>query len=106
VPIVLHLRPGAREWFFRWLRENHPALAEPYEELYGRRAYAPKAYQARISGQVRELAQRYGIGQSRGGPARRGERDGNADRGAPREPLPPPPTPPATGENAARWPGS
>ena len=66
-PIVLHLRPGAREWFLAWLRENHPGLVAPYEELYGRRAYAPKAYQARIAGQVRELAQRYGIGRSRGG---------------------------------------
>jgi DNA repair photolyase len=81
VPIVLHLRPGAREWFFRWLRENHPGLVERYEELYGRRAYAPKAYQARISGQVRELAQRYGIGQPHGVPTLRGERDGVAGRG-------------------------
>ena len=72
VPIVLHLRPGAREWFFQWLRENHPGLVGQYEELYGRRAYAPKAYQARISGQVRELAERYGIGRPRGGPAGRG----------------------------------
>ena len=65
VPIVLHLRPGAREWFFRWLRENHPGLVERYEELYGRSAYAPKAYQARIAGQIRELAERYAIGRSR-----------------------------------------
>ncbi len=66
-PIVLHLRPGAREWFLGWLRENHPGLVTRYEELYGRRAYAPKTYQARIAGQVRELAQRYGIGRTRGG---------------------------------------
>jgi DNA repair photolyase len=66
-PIVLHLRPGAREWFFAWLRENHPGLVARYEELYGRRAYAPKAYQARISGQVRELAAKYGIGRSGAG---------------------------------------
>jgi DNA repair photolyase len=62
-PIVLHLRPGAREWFFRWLRSVHPELVRRYLELYGRSAYAPKAYQARISGQVRELAERHGIGQ-------------------------------------------
>ena len=66
-PIVLHLRPGAREWFLGWLRENHPGLVARYEELYGRRAYAPKAYQARISGQVRELAIKYGIGRSGAG---------------------------------------
>ena len=23
-PIVLHLRPGAREWYLQWLREQHP----------------------------------------------------------------------------------
>jgi DNA repair photolyase len=66
VPIVLHLRPGAREWFLGWLRTAHPDLAGRYEDLYGRRAYAPKAYQERIAGQVRELARKYGIGRSRG----------------------------------------
>ena len=25
-PIVLHLRPGTRDWYLRWLNENHPAL--------------------------------------------------------------------------------
>ena len=28
-PIVLHLRPGAREWFFGWLGEHHPELVRP-----------------------------------------------------------------------------
>ena len=30
-PIVLHLRPGAREWFLAWLGEHHPdcTVAEP-----------------------------------------------------------------------------
>jgi DNA repair photolyase len=73
VPIVLHLRPGAREWYLGWLRSAHPELAEPYDELYGSRSYAPKAYQDKITGQVRELARKYGIGRARGtvrGPAR------------------------------------
>ncbi len=68
VPIVLHLRPGAREWFLAWLRENHPALVSRYAELYGRSAYATKAYQARIAGQVRELAASYRIGGRGGAP--------------------------------------
>jgi DNA repair photolyase len=77
-PIALHLRPGAREWFYAWLRTAHPELLPRYAELYGRGAYAPRAYQARIAGQVRELAERYGIGRaSRRGPA--------SARGAPRE---------------------
>ena len=67
MPIVLHLRPGTREWFFGWLRAQHPELADRYLELYGRGAYAPKAYQDRIAGQVRELAEKYGIGRPRPG---------------------------------------
>ena len=61
-PIVLHLRPGAREWFFGWLGEHHPELVARYRGLYGRGAYAPKAYQQRVSEQVRELARRYRVG--------------------------------------------
>jgi len=68
-PIVLHLRPGAREWFLGWLGEHHPGLVARYRALYGRGAYAPRAYQARIAEQVRELAHRYGVG--RAGPSAR-----------------------------------
>jgi DNA repair photolyase len=71
-PIVLHLRPGAREWFMAWLAEHHPALVPRYRALYGGRAYAPKDYQQRITGQVRELAQRYHVG--RGSPHRKSPR--------------------------------
>jgi DNA repair photolyase len=78
-PIVLHLRPGAREWFLGWLREAHPDLVPRYAELYGRGAYARKDYQARISAEVRELARRYGIGRGRGV---RGERVAGGGRDA------------------------
>jgi DNA repair photolyase len=61
-PIVLHLRPGTREWFFAWLRAQHPELVDRYLDLYGHGAYAPQAYQNRIAGQVRELAGKHGIG--------------------------------------------
>jgi DNA repair photolyase len=66
-PIVLHLRPGTREWYFAWLRAQHPALVGRYLDLYGRSAYAPKAYQAKIVGQVRELADKYAIGRPKSG---------------------------------------
>src|SRR6516225_3017689 len=66
-PIVLHLRPGTREWFFAWLRAQHPELVDRYLDLYGGGAYAPKAYQNRIAGQVRELAEKHGIGRPRPG---------------------------------------
>jgi DNA repair photolyase len=64
-PIVLHLRPGAREWFFSWLGQHHPGLVPRYRGLYGRGAYAPKYYQQRVGEQVRELARQYRVGQGR-----------------------------------------
>ena len=73
--IPLHLRPGAREWFLAWLREHHPGLVGAYARLYGDRAYAPRAYQERITARVQELAERYGIGgraSSGGSRSRRG----------------------------------
>jgi DNA repair photolyase len=86
-PIVLHLRPGTREWFLRWLHAAHPELADRYAAMYRRGAYAPKEYQARITGVVRELAQRYGIGRERPGRARA------VSRGTARPAPPAPPSP-------------
>jgi DNA repair photolyase len=63
-PIVLHLRPGAREWFLRWLGANHPELLDAYRDLYGSRAYAPASYQRQIAEQVAELARKHGVGQT------------------------------------------
>ena len=70
-PIVLHLRPGTREWFFRWLGAHYPGLVGRYLDLYGRSAYAPKSYQAKIAGQVRELADKHRIGRPGPGLGRR-----------------------------------
>ncbi|HEY2506517.1 MAG TPA: Rv2578c family radical SAM protein [Streptosporangiaceae bacterium] len=70
-PIVLHLRPGAREWYQRWLRENHPELGDAYRELYGSRAYAPKSYQQSIGEHVAALARKYGVGRTSPAGARR-----------------------------------
>jgi DNA repair photolyase len=70
-PIVLHLRTGAREWYLKWLSENHPDLVPRYEKLYTRGAYAPKAYQQEITGRVEELARKHGIGEQGPKEARR-----------------------------------
>ncbi|NEB73695.1 radical SAM protein [Streptomyces sp. SID14478] len=70
-PLVLHLRPGAREWFMAWLGQHHPYLVRRYERLYAEGAYAPKWYQRRVTRQVHELAEEYGIGPSRVGLPRR-----------------------------------
>ncbi|APU15812.1 MULTISPECIES: Rv2578c family radical SAM protein [Actinoalloteichus] len=61
VPVVLHLRPGAREWYHRWLSSDFPELLPQYEQLYRASHYAPKAYQRRITEQVRELAAARGL---------------------------------------------
>ncbi|MEW1601082.1 Rv2578c family radical SAM protein [Streptomyces sp. NPDC093808] len=70
-PLVLHLRPGAREWFMSWLARHHPHLVARYERLYAEGAYAPRWYQRRITRQVHDLAREYGIGPARAGAPRR-----------------------------------
>ena len=85
-PIVLHLRPGSREWFLSWLSREHPRLVPRYLELYGRGAYAPRAYTERIIARVRELAERHGVGRAVRRPPSRA-----AARPAPADPAPPPP---------------
>ncbi|MFB6671203.1 Rv2578c family radical SAM protein [Streptomyces sp. NPDC056390] len=70
-PLVLHLRPGAREWFMSWLGQHHPHLVRRYERLYAEGAYAPKWYQRRITRQVHQLAEEFGIGPSRAEDPRR-----------------------------------
>ncbi|WP_055587962.1 Rv2578c family radical SAM protein, partial [Streptacidiphilus griseoplanus] len=61
-PLVLHLRPGAREWYTAWLRQHHPRLLPRYEALYGDAVYAPRWYQRRITRAVHEIAAEYGCG--------------------------------------------
>ena len=61
-PIVLHLRPGAREWYQAWLEREHPSLAPRYRELYRRGSYAPGPYQKEVGERVRAAATRHGVG--------------------------------------------
>jgi DNA repair photolyase len=63
-PIVLHLRPGAREWWQAWLHRQRPELVPRYAELYGPRTYAPKSYQQQVTATVRRLAAAHGVGRS------------------------------------------
>jgi DNA repair photolyase len=71
-PIVLHLRPGAREWWQAWLARERPDLLPRYAELYGERSYAPRAYQDRITATVLRLAATHRVGRQRVGPWRSG----------------------------------
>jgi DNA repair photolyase len=81
-PIVLHLRPGAREWFFRWLSKQHPGLVPRYRGLYGQGAYASAAYQKRVTEHVRALAQRYRVGAGAPRPRRPARAPTSSFRGA------------------------
>jgi DNA repair photolyase len=47
--LCLHLRGEVRGIFLDWLRGYRPDLLPRYEELYGGRAYAPKAERERIA---------------------------------------------------------
>jgi DNA repair photolyase len=53
--IALHLRPGAREWFLRWLRREHPDLVPAYERLYQRGAYVSKTYAEDLQRRLRTI---------------------------------------------------
>ncbi|MFF2653319.1 Rv2578c family radical SAM protein [Streptomyces sp. NPDC058045] len=85
-PLVLHLRPGAREWFTDWLGRCHPHLVPRYRRLYADGAYAPRWYQRRVTRQVHELAREFGIGPGGRGAARR---PGDSPSPAEQPPAPP-----------------
>jgi DNA repair photolyase len=75
--IPLHVRPGIRDHFVPWLRDAYPHLAGRYEQLYGSRAYAPRAYQEDLAGRFRALRDKHGLGGTGhrpGRPAPAGER--------------------------------
>ncbi|MGN9764752.1 Rv2578c family radical SAM protein [Micromonospora sp. SD12] len=79
-PLALHLRPGAREWYARWLGREFPHLVPRYRELYRSGAYAPQSYQRELTARVRIAARRHGL--------HRGER---GDDRRPPDPAPAPP---------------
>jgi DNA repair photolyase len=62
---VLFLRPGTRETFFAFLRDEFPALVERYCRLYAGSAYAHPRYTARIEARVQRLAAEVGLPQRR-----------------------------------------
>jgi DNA repair photolyase len=60
-PLMLHLRPGAREWYHAWLSRERPDLLPLYERLYRNRAYAPKSYQREVINLVEQAKRRHGL---------------------------------------------
>jgi DNA repair photolyase len=79
-PIVLHLRPGAREWWQAWLRRERPDLLPRYRDLYGDRSDTPNAYQHEITERVRALADRFGVGRTNVAPRRSGHERASLSR--------------------------
>lgn len=68
--IPLHLRPGAREWFGRWLAREHPELVSHYRELFGRGSYSRAGYRRLLAARVAPLLRRHGLHPRSGGQER------------------------------------
>ncbi|MBN9605206.1 MAG: Rv2578c family radical SAM protein [Actinomycetales bacterium] len=58
---ALHLRPGAKEWFFDWLGRERPELVPRYRQLYAESAYAPGEYRRALAARIRPLLRRHGL---------------------------------------------
>jgi DNA repair photolyase len=56
--VVLHLRPGAREWFFAWLERERPDLRPRYEQLYARGSNASLPYRRAVQQRLRAIVDR------------------------------------------------
>ena len=69
--LALHLRPGAREWYARWLAGDHPELVERYRELYRRGSYVDGSYRRLLAARVGPLLRRHGFAGSADEPGHR-----------------------------------
>jgi DNA repair photolyase len=58
---LLYLRPGTKEHFLEALSRDWPEELARYEELYGGRAYLPRAHVDPVREQVRALAREHGV---------------------------------------------
>ncbi|QNE18926.1 radical SAM protein [Kribbella qitaiheensis] len=62
--LVLHLRPGVKEWFMGWLAQERPDLVSRYEQLYSRGANASPSFRRDFEAKVRPLLDKHGFGSS------------------------------------------
>ncbi|WP_083980283.1 Rv2578c family radical SAM protein [Demequina salsinemoris] len=58
---ALHLRPGVKEWYARWLNTYRPDLTPRYRALYGDGAYAPKHYRRTLAARIKPLIRAHGL---------------------------------------------
>jgi DNA repair photolyase len=59
--IVLHVRSSIRDYVIPWVERTYPELVPLYRELYGTRAYAPRAYQKDVSDRFAAIRARYPV---------------------------------------------
>ena len=87
--LPLHLRHGAREWFFAWLQRHRPGLVGKYRALYGGDAYVPEWYEQRLRARVAPLLRRHGLESAYGmrGLDEPGQADEQASMARPAEPT-------------------
>jgi len=91
---ALHLRPGVKTWFFRWLESAHPELVEQYGRMYyGTNSYAPKEYRKWLAARIQPLIRAHGLQRGIEDAASGGIRSsaiGQGDRRSTRRPTPSP----------------
>jgi DNA repair photolyase len=58
---ALHLRPGAREWFMRYLNIHHPQLVEAYADLYRNGSYVARSYATDLARRSSALLRKHGL---------------------------------------------
>lgn len=87
---AMHLRPGVKEWFARWLNTHRPDLTPRYRELYGDGAYAPKEYRRWLAGRIKPLIRAHGLERAVEDPNTGSMGSSGARRGTFREDMPRP----------------
>jgi DNA repair photolyase len=65
--LPLHLRPGAREWFFTWLERHRAELVGRYRSLYARGSYTPADYRRQLAERAAPILRAHGLAGSGGG---------------------------------------
>lgn len=99
---ALHLRPGARQWFWEWLERERPDLLPLYRGLYpGASVSAPVGYRKMLAARVRPLLRAHGLaGGTEDDEARRPSRTGPVRTTGRRGQAEPAPAPAAAGAAA------
>ncbi|WP_327637767.1 Rv2578c family radical SAM protein [Kribbella sp. NBC_00482] len=60
-PLLLHLRPGVKEWFMQWLAYDHPDLVSRYNSLYAHGSNASPSYRKAFDQKLRPLLTKHGF---------------------------------------------